>query len=55
MWEKIKVLEHHSHLLTVFVDIYLCICNVHTFKINMTSGRHLQKVQGTEECRFSGS
>ena len=32
MWKKIKLLEYHSDLLTMTVDIHLGICDVGSLK-----------------------
>ena len=53
MRKQVKLLEYHSDLLTVTVDIHLRICNVGSLKENFSSGWFLKKVQGTEECRFA--
>ena len=55
MRKQIKMLEYHSHLLTVFINIYLLVRNVSSFKINMPFGRSLQEVQRTQKCGFTGA
>ena len=53
MWKKIKLLEYHSDLLTMTVDIHLGICDVGSLKEDFSPGRLLKEIQGTEECRFT--
>ena len=53
MWKKIKLLEYHSDLLTMTVDIHLGICDVGSLKEDFSPGRLLKEIQGTDECRFT--
>ena len=49
MRKQVELLEYHTDLLTVTVDVYLRICDIHTFKKDLAAGRHFKKVQGTKE------
>ena len=42
--EYIKVLEYHSHLLTVKVDIDILVGDIGPLKIDLTGCRCLEKV-----------
>ena len=55
MRKKIKLLEYHSNLLTVSVNVNLRICNISSFKEDLTACRNLQKIQGSQESRFTGT
>ena len=55
MREQIEVLEHHSHLLSVLVDVDVLVCDINFIDINMSRGRLLEQIQGSEEGRLSGS
>ena len=55
MWKQIELLKYHTDFLTVAVDINLRICNIHTFKKNLSAGWNFQKVQRTKKGRFSGT
>ena len=55
MREQVKVLEHHSHTLSVFVQIHFFSCQVRTVEIDMALCGNLQKVQRTEKRGFSTS
>ena len=51
--KRLKLLEYHSDLLTMTVDIHLGICDVGSLKEDFSPGRLLKEIQGTEECRFT--
>ena len=53
MWKKIKLLEYHSDLLSVTVDIYLRICDISSLKKDFSPGWLLKKIQRTEKCGFT--
>ena len=42
--EYIKVLEYHSHLLAMLINVCLWICDIGSLKENMASGGLLQTV-----------
>ena len=45
MREKIEVLEHHSHLLPMPVDVDLFRRQLHALKIDLPSGRFLEQIE----------
>ena len=49
------MLEHHTHVAAVHIDIYLWIRNIHTIENNLAAGRILHTVQATEKGTFSGT
>ena len=49
MGEKVKLLEHHSHFLTVNIYINLWIRNIGTLKENVTACRFFKSVKATEK------
>src|SRR5699024_9478721 len=53
--EEVKLLKHHSHLLSVHIDIYFRRTDVSTFKDYLTSRRFLQSVQTSEESRLAAA
>jgi len=55
VWEQVKLLEHHAHLLTVLVNIDLGVRDVRALKENMPLGRFLQKVQAAQEGTLAGA
>ena len=48
--EEVEVLEHHTHLLAVLVDVDVLSHDVRAFKINVARGRRLKQVERPEEC-----
>lgn len=52
MRKEIKLLEYHSDLLSVTVDIYLRICDISSSK-GFFPGWLLKKIQRTEKCGFT--
>ena len=53
MRKEIKLLEYHSDLLSVTVDIYLRICDIGSLKKDFSPGWLLKKIQRTEKCGFT--
>ena len=49
------MLEHHTHVAAVHIDIYFWIRNIHTIENNLAAGRILHTVQATEKGTFSGT
>ena len=49
MWEQIKVLEDHSDLLTIGINIQMLICDIIALKVDLAARRHFQKIEGTQE------
>src|SRR5699024_792817 len=52
---QIKVLEHHSHVPAVKIDIHLHIRNVHAVENDTAAGWVFHTVQAPQECTFSGT
>ena len=40
--QKIKMLENHSHFLSMYIDIYIFIRNINAVKCYCAASRHLQ-------------
>ena len=47
--EKVKLLEHHAHLLTVEVDIRFRVGNVRALEADGALGGYLEKVKAAQE------
>ena len=45
MREKIEVLEHHSHLLPMPIDVDLFGRQLHALKIDLPGGRFLEQIE----------
>ena len=41
------MLEHHSHMLTDFINVNLGVCDILSVEPDFTTGRSLQQVQAT--------
>ena len=55
MREQVELLEHHTHSLTVLVDVRLRIADVDSVKNDLAAGGLLEPVQAAEEGGFSGA
>ena len=53
--EKIEMLEHHSHLSAVDIDIDLGVGDIHALEYNLAGGRILHAVEAAQECALSGA
>ena len=53
--EYIKMLEHHSHLLPMEVDVHALVGDVGALKINTAGGGRFQQVQAPQERGLSGT
>ena len=53
--EKIEMLEHHSHLSAVDIDVYLHVGDIHTLKDYLAGGRILHAVEAAQEGALSGA
>ena len=53
MGKEIEVLEHHTHSLTMDIDVCFDICDIHTIKINVSASRHFQQIQAAQKCGFT--
>ena len=49
------MLEYHSHMTAVNIDIHLHISNIHAVEDNASSRRILHTIQASEEGTFSGT
>ena len=47
--EQVEMLEHHSHLLAVEIDVGFGVGDVHPVKQDTAAGRDFQQVEGTEQ------
>ena len=55
MGKQIKMLKHHTHFLSMNIDIRLLVCDIRSFEENLASGGNLQKVQAAQESRLAGA
>ena len=55
MREKIEVLEHHSHLLPMPIDVDLFGRQLHALKINLPGGRLLEQIETPQQGGFAGA
>ena len=55
MRKQIELLEYHSDLLAMTVDIHLWICDVGSLKEDFSPGWLLKEIQRTEKCGFTTS
>ena len=49
------MLEHHTHFLTMDIDVCFFISDVCAFEEDAATCRHFQQVQTTQESRFTGT
>ena len=55
MREKVEMLEHHAHLLTVQIYIDALAVEIDAAEIDMTGGRRLKHVERAQHRGFSGA
>ena len=55
MGKQVKMLEHHTDMLPVQVDIGFGIRDILSFKKDLPPGRFLQQIQGTKEGGLPGT
>ena len=53
--KKIKLLEHHAHLLTVQIDVLPLGANIHAVKKDLAARRLFQQVQAAQKRTFAAA
>ena len=50
---QIEMLENHTHMTAVYVDINLRVCYINTIEYNLTAGRIFHTIQTAKKCTFT--
>ena len=51
--KRLKLLEHHAHLLPVEVDVAAFVSDIHAIEEDLPTGRDLQQVEAAQKCGFA--
>ena len=52
---QVKMLEHHTHVTAVYIDVHPEVCNINSIENNLPAGRILHTVQASQKGTFSGT
>ena len=55
MGEEIEMLEHHTHFLTMDIDVRFIISDICVFEEDTAASGHFQQIQAAQERRLTGT